>query len=262
MFHTPAQINRHVVVGIDFIHWQTLFPNGFQVPGGIIHIAGEILLCKRSSGDGILAGGIDHKTDACHLFKQGVRIMLHLILHLIMIERDHLIEVDLLAARQSADFAAFLHALGTGQNSGGELRVLCKRRLLVHCVAKAQPGIVGNGQASQHFQETNRPVPPLILQGFLIQFPIRWQSDGQLCSLQLVFRQFLRHIHPMSTHAHRYQCVIVPLIRGWNNADVHMDVRRNQLMEHILKLTKGVFDVLLYRRHLILRINLWLTVFS
>ena len=63
--------------------------------------------------------------------------MLHLILHLIMIERDHLIEVDLLAARQSADFAAFLHALGTGQNSGGELRVLCKRRLLVHCVAKA-----------------------------------------------------------------------------------------------------------------------------
>ena len=140
--------------------------------------------------------------------------MLHLILHLIMIERDHLIEVDLLAARQSADFAAFLHALGTGQNSGGELRVLCKRRLLVHCVAKAQPGIVGNGQASQHFQETNRPVPPLILQGFLIQFPIRWQSDGQLCSLQLVFRQFLRHIHPMSTHAHRYQCVIVPLIRG------------------------------------------------
>ena len=41
-----------------------------------------------------------------------------------------------------------------------------------------------------------------------------------------------------------------------------MDVRGNQLMEHILKLTKGVFDVLLYRRHLILRINLRLAVFS
>ena len=114
MFHAPAQIDCHVVVGIDLIHRQALFLNGFQVPGGIVHIAGEFLLCKRSSGDGILAGGIDHKTDACHLFEQCVRVMLHLILHLIMIERDHLIEVDLLAARQSADFAAFLHALGTG----------------------------------------------------------------------------------------------------------------------------------------------------
>ena len=63
--------------------------------------------------------------------------MLHLIFHFILIERDHLIEVDLLAVRQSADLAAFLHALGTGQNSGSELRVLCKRRLLVHRMAKA-----------------------------------------------------------------------------------------------------------------------------
>ena len=38
MLHAPAQINRHVVVGIDFIHWQTFFLNGFQVPGGIVHI--------------------------------------------------------------------------------------------------------------------------------------------------------------------------------------------------------------------------------
>ena len=262
MLHAPAQIDCHVVVGIDLIHRQALFLNGFQVPGGIVHIAGEFLIRKCSSGDGILAGGIDHKTDACHLFKQSIRVMLHLILHLIPIERDHLIEVDLLAARQSAEFAAFLHALETGQNSGAEFRILCKRRLLVHCVAKAQPGIAGNGQAGQHFQETNRPVPPLILQGFLIQFPIRWQSNGQFRSLQLVFRQFFRHIHSVSTHTHRYQCVIVPLIRGRNNADVHMDVRGNQLMEHILKLTKGVFDVLLYRRHLILRINLRLAVFS
>ena len=186
--------------------------------------------------------------------------MLHLIFHLIMIERDHLIEVDLLAARQSANFAAFFHSLETGQNSGAELRVLCKRRLLVHRVAKAQPGIVGNGQAGQYFQEANRPVPPLIFQGFLIQFPIRRQSDGQLRPLQLVFRQFLRHIHSVSTHAHGYQGVVISLRRGRDNADVHMDVRGNQLMEHIIKLTKGVFDVLLYRRHFFFCINLWYTI--
>lgn len=101
--------------------------------------------------------------------------MLHLIFHLIMIERDHLIEVDLLAARQSANFAAFFHSLETGQNSGAELRVLCKRRLLVHRVAKAQPGIVGNGQAGQYFQEANRPVPPLIFRDSSSSF----QSGGR-----------------------------------------------------------------------------------
>ena len=36
-----------------------------------------------------------------------------------------------------------------------------------------------------------------------------------------------------------------------------MNVGRNQLMEHILKLTKGVFDVLLDCGHLIFCINLW-----
>ena len=41
-----------------------------------------------------------------------------------------------------------------------------------------------------------------------------------------------------------------------------MDVRGNQLMEHILKLAEGVLDVLLDRRHFFLRINLRLTVFS
>ena len=185
-----------------------------------------------------------------------------LIFQFIPVERNHLIEVDLLATRQDADLAAIFGILGTSQNGGAQLCVLCKILLIVHGMAEAQPGIAGNGKAGQGFQQADGPVPLFVFHGLLIQLPVRRQGNGQLRPLQLVFRQFLRHIHPVSTHAHRYQCVIVPLIRGWNNADVHMDVRRNQLMEHILKLTKGVFDVLLYRRHLILRINLWLTVFS
>lgn len=143
-------------------------------------------------------------------------------------------------------------------NSGGELRVLCKRRLLVHCVAKAQPGIVGNGQASQHFQETNRPVPPLILQDSSSSFnPVAERWPALLAPAWL--RQFLRHIHPMSTHAHRYQCVIVPLIRGWNNADVHMDVRETSSWNTFSNSPKvflccSIADISS-------RINLWLTVF-
>ena len=258
MLHAPAQINHHVVVGIDLIHRQALFLNGFQVPGGIVHITGELLLCKRSSGDGILAGGIDHKTDACHLFQQSVRIMLQFILQFVPIERNYLIEVDLLAAGQSADLASVPdNILRAHQKCAAERRVLRKRRLLVHRVTKAQPGIAGNGQAGEHLQKANGPVPPLILQGFLIQFPVLRQGDGQLRPLQLIFRQFLRHIHPVGAHAHRHQRVVVPRLRGRNNTDVHMNVGGNQLMEHILKLTKGVFDVLLDCGHLILCINLW-----
>ena len=77
-------------------------------------------------GDGILTGGIHCKTDACHLFQQSICVMLQFIFQFIPIERDHLIKADLLAARQNADLAAFLHALETGQNSGAELRVLRK----------------------------------------------------------------------------------------------------------------------------------------
>ena len=262
MLHAPAQIDCHVVAGIDLVHRQPLFPNGFQVPGGIVHIAGELLLCKRSSGNGILAGGIDHKTDACHLFQQSVRVMFQFILQFVPIERNYLIEVDLLTTGQNADLAAFPdNILWAHQKCAAECRVLRKRRLLVHCVTKTQPGILRNGQAGQHFQEANGPVPPLILQGFLIQFPILRQSDGQLRSLQFVLGQLLRHIHPVSAHAHRHQCVIAALLRRRHNADIHMNVGGNQLMEHILKLTEGVFDVLLDCGHLLLCINLWFVVF-
>ena len=60
--HTPAQIDGHVVTGAQIIHPQTFLRMDHKY--GIIHIAGESLLRKRSSGDGILAGGIDDKTDA------------------------------------------------------------------------------------------------------------------------------------------------------------------------------------------------------
>ena len=90
--------------------------------------------------------------------------MLHLIFQFIPVERDHLIEVDLLAIRQDADLAAIFGVLGTGQHGGAKLCVLCKVILIVHGMAKAQPGIAGNGKSGQGFQQANGPVPPLVLQ--------------------------------------------------------------------------------------------------
>ena len=89
----------------------------------------------------------------------------------------------------------------------------------------------------------------------------QYHRDGQFRPLQLVFRQFLGHIHPVGTHAHRHQCVIIPLLRGRDHADVHMDVGRNQLMEHILELAEILLNVPLDGFHLLLGVDFGITEF-
>ena len=155
--------------------------------------------------------------------------MLHLIFQFLSVEGNHLIEVDLLATRQDADLAAIFGVLGTSQHGGAQLCALCEVLLIVHGMAEAQPGIAGNGQAGQGFQQADRPVPPLILQILMFQLPVPRQRNGQFRPLQLVFRQFLRDIHPVGTHTHGDQGVVVPFLGGRHHADVNMDVRRRQL---------------------------------
>ena len=123
-------------------------------------------------------------------------------------------------------------------------------------MTEAQPGIAGNGQAGQGFQQTNGPVPSLILQVLMLQFPVPRQRDGKLRPLQLVFGQFFRHIHPVGTHAHGDQGVVIPFLRRRNNADVHMNVWGRKLMKHILKLAEILLDMPLDGLHLLLGVDL------
>ena len=44
MLHAPAQVNSHVAVSVDFIHWKSLFLNGFQMPVGIIHFHHTVVI--------------------------------------------------------------------------------------------------------------------------------------------------------------------------------------------------------------------------
>ena len=124
-----------------------------------------------------------------------------------------------------------------------------------------QPTVTVDGQTSQGFQQTNGPVPLFVFHGLLIQLPVRRQRDSQLRPLQLVFRQFLRHIHPVSAHAHGDQGVIVSLLSGRHHADVHMDVRGNDLVEYILKLAEILLDVSLDGLHLLLGVDFGITEF-
>ena len=261
MLHAPAQVDGHVIIGVDLVHRQMLLPDGLQMPGSIVHIAYGVPVRKGTAGSGILTVRLRHKADAVHFIQQGVRVVGQFVLQLVPVEGEHLVEVDLLAARQGADLAAVLRPLGGRENGGAQLRVLCKVLLIVHGMAETQPSIAGNGQSGLGFQQADGPVPPLILQILMLQLPVPRQRDGQLRPLQLVFRQRPRHIHPVGAHAHGDQGVVVPLLGGRHHADVHMDVRGRQLMEHMPKLAEILLDVPLDGRQFLLRIDLGNTGF-
>ena len=261
VLHTPAQVDGHVVISIDGVNRQFLLLNALKVIGSVVHLTVKIIIGKGATGDSILAIRLHHKADAVHFAQQGVRVMGQLIFQFIPVERNHLIEVDLLATRQGADLAALLCTLGAGENGGTQLRIFRKVLLVIHGMSKAQPGIAGNGKAGQGFQQADGPVPLFVFHGLLIQLPVRRQGNGQLRPLQLIFRQFLRHIHPVSAHAHGDQGAVVPLLRGRHHADVHMDVRGDQLVEHILDLAEMLLDVPLDGFHLLLGVDFGITEF-
>ena len=54
---------------------------------------------------------------------------------------------------------------------------------------------------------------------------------------------------------------VVPFLSGRHNTDVHMDVGRNQLVEHILDLAEILLDVPLDGLHLLLGIDFGITEF-
>ena len=261
MLYAPAEVNGKEVISIYGVNGQPLLLNTLDMIGSIVHLTVKIIIGKGSTSDSILTIRLHHKADAVHFVQQGIRVMGQLIFQFIPVERDHLIEVDLLAARQDADLAAIFGILGTGQNGSAQLCILCKVLFIVHGMTEAQPGIAGNGKAGQGFQQANGPVPSLILQVLTLQFPVPRQRDSKLRPLQLVFGQFLRHIHPVGTHAHGYQGVVVPIPRGRHHADVHMDVRGRQLVEHILKLAEILLNVPLDSFHFFLGVDLGNTGF-
>ena len=117
VLHAPAQVDGHVVISIDGVNRQFLFLDALDVIGSIVHLTVKIIIGKGATSDSILAGGVYYKTDPPHFVQQSVCIMFQFIVQLVLIKRNDLIEVDLLAARQGADLAAILRILGTDQGS-------------------------------------------------------------------------------------------------------------------------------------------------
>ena len=115
-----------MVVGGDFIHRQVFVPQIPQMPLGIIHPVLhrlQLLLSGSRAGffQNIRAFRVHHKADTLVEFQQTGGAEADLILHLVLIERNDLIEVDLLALSQRTDTGIFIYLLGCHQNGGREL---------------------------------------------------------------------------------------------------------------------------------------------
>ena len=225
MLYAPAQVNGKEVISIYGVNGQPLLLNTLDMIGDIVHLPVKIIVGKGAASDGILTVRLHHKADALHFVQQSVCFIGKLVLQFITIERNYLIEVNFFATRQDANLAAILCTLRSSQHSGTEICIFCKILLIIHGMSKSQPGVTGNGQASQCFQQTYGPVPLLIFEILFFYFPIFWQSNGKLCSLQLVFCKFLWHIHSVNTHPHSNQCVVISFFRRRNNTNIHMYVR-------------------------------------
>ena len=107
-------------------------------------------------------------------------------------------------------------------------------------------------QTSQHFQPTNRPIIFLFFASYI---PSWWQVDCQLH----VWRVWIvrRNIHHISTHSTCYQRVVVSLWCRLYNIHITVNIRRFQLMEHIIKLSKFLCDIFLQSRSVFLIIISW-----
>ena len=146
----------------------------------------------RISRNGAASVDLHHKAGFLHFIQQCFCIVFHLVLQFVSVKRDHLIKIDLFAARQDADFASFFFGLRTYQHGSAQLCVFCKRSAAVYGMAPAQPCIAFNGKSGKVFQKAYRPVPPFIAECLMLHSPVGRQSNGQLCAFQLVFRQFFQ----------------------------------------------------------------------
>ena len=86
MLHAPAQVDGHVVIGIDGVNGQFLLLNALDMIGGIVHLTVKIIIGKGATSDSILTVRLHHKADAVHFVQQGIRVMGQFIFQFIPVE--------------------------------------------------------------------------------------------------------------------------------------------------------------------------------
>ena len=170
-------------------------------------------------GDGeLLLGAVGEDAGAVHVHRLQVLLgkevqqlsgtVGELEVHLLLIQREELIEIYLIAAGEGTDRRLLGESTGVDQHDAVEAGVFRKGGAVRvgNGMAPAQPAVLVDGQAGQDFQPADGPVPRLALFAHL---PVGGQADKQLSPLQLLAGQILRHVHGMGPHAVGHQDIVV-----------------------------------------------------
>ena len=175
------------------------------------------------------------------------------VVELVAVERDDLIEIDLVAVRQEADRIVSLY-LRPDDEGGGQLGAFgVVVRPAVDGMPPAEPCIILDRQTCEAFQQVDRPVVLLVV---LVDLPVGRQGNRELGAFELVLGELFLHVHAVRPHPEGDEHVVIPFLGRIDDADVQMDVRRDNLVKDVRVRAEARLDEVLDGSHLLLGVDL------
>ena len=228
MLDAVAQIDREMVVRRDLVHGKLLFAQRIEVPLRIVHHEiGEVL--RRKCAAPLRIDDEAHVTLG-ETVEQGFCIVFDLVFEFVLVKRDDLIEVDVIPVGENADVAAALFDLTADEQGTAECGALSVGRSAVNRVSPAEPSVVLDWQTCELFQQADRPVMLLCI---LVDVPVARQGDCKLGTFEFALRKLCGHVHAVRAHPEGDEHIVAALLGRLDNADVQMDVRRDDLVKDV-----------------------------
>ena len=228
MQDAPPQVDRHVTVRLDLVDGQLFLVQAGEMPLCIVHH--EVLEVLRGACTAPLWIDDEAHVPLVKEVQQFLCTAVEFVVELVAVERDDLIEIDLVAVRQGTDRVVSLY-LRSDNQGGGQLGVLG----VVVCPAvdgmpPAEPSVVLDRQTCEALQQADRPVVLLVV---LVDLPVGRQGNREFRAFELVLGELFWHVHAVRPHPEGDEHVVVPFLGRIDDADVQMDIRRDNLVKDV-----------------------------
>ena len=215
----PPQVDSHVTVRLDLIHGELLLVQGGEMPLRVVHH--EILKVLGGACAAPLRVDDEAHVPLAKEVYQFLRTAVEFVVELVAVERDDLIEIDLVAVRQEADRIVSLY-LRPDDEGGGQLGAFgVVVRPAVDGMPPAEPCIILDRQTCEAFQQVDRPVVLLVV---LVDLPVGRQGNRELGAFELVLGELFWDVHAVRPHPEGDEHVVVPFLGRIDDTYIQMDV--------------------------------------
>ena len=215
----PPQVDRHVTVRLDLIHGELLLVQGGEMPLRVVHH--EILKVLGGACAAPLRVDDEAHVPLAKEVYQFLRTAVEFVVELVAVERDDLIEIDLVAVRQEADRIVSLY-LRPDDEGGGQLGAFgVVVRPAVDGMPPAEPCIILDRQTCEAFQQVDRPVVLLVV---LVDLPVGRQGNRELGAFELVLGELSGDVHAVRPHPEGDEHVVVPFLSRIDDTYIQMDI--------------------------------------